>query len=57
MASIEIAVDGEAAYIHLGNAKIVQTRSKPNGVNLDYDAQGNVVGIELMYLTSVVHIS
>lgn len=58
MARIEIDKDAGAAYVYLREpTKIVRTRSKPGGVNLDYDADGNVVGIEFIYLTDVKNLT
>ena len=48
---VEIDTEATAAYIRLRNAKVVRTEpygSKRGLVMLDFDAKGNVIGIEVI---------
>lgn len=39
----------DALYIQLTNAPIARGQSDDSGFNLDYDSEGNVRGIEILY--------
>ncbi len=41
--------EADAAHIHLGGGKIVESKEVAAGVILDYDGEGRVVGIELLH--------
>jgi uncharacterized protein YuzE len=41
----------DALYLRLNEAKIVDSEQVASGVVLDYDAQDNVVGVELLHLS------
>lgn len=57
MARIEVDPDAGSAYVRLRDYEGVRrTVEKPDGVLLDYDDAGNVVGIELIDLTEIVEV-
>ena len=41
----------DALYLRLNDAEIVDSDQVAPGVVLDYDAQGNLVGVELLHLS------
>lgn len=47
--TVDPAVD--ALYLRLNEAEIVDSEQVASGVVLDYDAQDNVVGVELLHLS------
>jgi uncharacterized protein YuzE len=40
--------DANAAYIRFGTASIVESEEASPGVILDFDAEGHIVGMELL---------
>jgi uncharacterized protein YuzE len=42
--------EADALYIQLGEAKIVESEEVSDGIILDLDAGGRVVGFEMLYL-------
>jgi uncharacterized protein YuzE len=50
---MKLTVDPEAdaLYLRLNDAEIVDSEQVASGVVLDYDANDNVVGVELMHLS------
>ncbi len=46
--------DADALYLRLSDGKIEDSEQVASGVILDYDAQDNVVGIELLHLSKRV---
>lgn len=41
----------DALYLRLNDAEIVDSEQVASGVGLDYDANDNVVGVELLHLS------
>ncbi len=50
---MKLTVDPEAdaLYLRLNDAEIVDSEQVSSGVVLDYDAQDNVVGVEMLHLS------
>jgi uncharacterized protein YuzE len=50
---MKLTVDPEAdaLYLRLNDAPIVDSEQVASGVVLDYDAQDNVVGVEMLHLS------
>ena len=50
---MKLTVDPEAdaLYFRLNDAKIVDSEQVASGIVLDYDAQDNVVGVEMLHLS------
>ena len=50
---MKLTVDPEvdALYLRLNEAKIVDSEQVASGVVLDYDAEDNVVGVEVLHLS------
>jgi uncharacterized protein YuzE len=50
---MKLTVDPEAdaLYLRLNDAKIIDSEQVASGVILDFDAQDNVVGIEMLHLS------
>jgi len=50
---MKLTVDPEAdaLYLRLDDAAIADSEQVASGVILDYDAQDNVVGVEMLYLS------
>ena len=50
---MKLTVDPEAdaLYLRLNDAKIIDSEQVASGVILDYDAQDNVVGVEMLHLS------
>ena len=46
--NIKFDKEADAVYVRFSDAKIADTRHEKPGVVIDYDADGNVVGIELL---------
>ena len=60
---IEYSKQADALYIHLREAPVAESRDVEEGVTLDFDAQGHIVGLEIldaserMGLSSLVNVS
>ena len=48
---LTIDPDVDALYLRLNDAQIVDTEQVAPGVVLDYDAQDNVVGVEMLHVS------
>jgi uncharacterized protein YuzE len=50
---MKLTVDPEAdaLYLRLNNAQVVDSEQVASGVVLDYDAQDNIVGVEMLHLS------
>lgn len=46
--------EADALYLRLSDAQIVDSETVGSGVVLDYDAEENVVGIEMLHLSKRV---
>lgn len=46
--NVSYDADANAAYIRLSGAEILESEEVSPGVVLDFDAQGHIVGIELL---------
>ena len=46
--------EADAAYIYLGESKILESEEVAPGIVLDYDAEGRVVGLELLSASKVL---
>ena len=44
----------DAAYIRLGRGKVANTTEMSENIILDYDADGRVIGIEILTATKVL---
>ena len=49
---LKIDKENDALYFRLDETKIVESEEVENGVILDYDAYGKVVGIEILNLST-----
>jgi len=60
---IEYSKQVDALYIHLREAPVAESRDVEEGVTLDFDAEGHLVGLEIldaserMGLSSLVNVS
>jgi len=45
---IEYDPEADAAYISIARGKVAETRVISEGLNVDYDASGRVLGIEVL---------
>ena len=45
---LEFDPSTDAAYLEISDAEIEQTKEIQPGIIADYDAQGNIVGIEVL---------
>ena len=45
---VEYDPEADAAYISFMKGKVAETREISEGVNIDYDASGRVLGIEVL---------
>ena len=60
---IEYSKQVDALYIHLREAPVAESRDVEEGVTLDFDAEGHIVGLEIldaserMGLSSLVNVS
>lgn len=43
--------DDDALYLRLDDTAIVESEEVSDGIILDYNAEGNVVGIEVLYIS------
>jgi uncharacterized protein YuzE len=60
---IEYSKDVDALYIHLRDVPVAESRDVEEGVTLDFDANGHIVGLEVLDaserlgLSSLVNVS
>jgi uncharacterized protein YuzE len=60
---IEYSKDADALYIHLREVPVAESRDVEEGVTLDFDANGHIVGLEVLDaserlgLTNLVNVS
>jgi len=60
---IEYSKDADALYIHLREVPVAESRDVEEGVTLDFDADGHIVGLEVLDaferlgLTNLVNVS
>jgi uncharacterized protein YuzE len=60
---IEYSKQADALYIHLREVPVAESRDVEEGVTLDFDAEGHIVGLEIldaserMGLSSLVNVS
>jgi uncharacterized protein YuzE len=54
---MELTIDPEAdaLYLRLNDAQILDSEQVASGVVLDYDAHDNIVGVEMLHLSSRGH--
>jgi len=45
---LEFDPTADAAYLEISGAEIASTRTIQSGINADYDAEGNITGIEVL---------
>ncbi len=45
---IEYSKDTDALYIHLRHVPVAESRDVEEGVTLDFDANGHIVGVEVL---------
>ena len=48
---IEFDQLADALYIHLSEGDVEKTEEIKPGMMLDYDAEGNVLGVEVLYVS------
>lgn len=48
---LTIDPEADALYLRLNDAQILDSEQVASGVVLDYDAQDNVVGVEMLHLS------
>ena len=48
---IEYGKEVDTIYIHIQEKKVARTRQIEEGVNIDFDAQGKVIGLEIIGAT------
>lgn len=48
---LTIDPSADALYLTLGNAEVLDTKQVAPGVMLDFDAEGHVVGIEMLSIS------
>jgi uncharacterized protein YuzE len=48
---LTVRKDDDALYLRLDNTAIVESEEVSDGIILDYNAEGKVVGIEVLYLS------
>lgn len=48
---LQIDHDADALYLHLMDSPVADSRETAPGVVLDYNNQGEVVGVEMLYLS------
>ena len=54
MLDITYDPEADAAHISLGGGKIVESEEVTAGIILDYDAEGRVVGIEVLHASKLL---
>lgn len=52
---IEFDHEVDALYVELAEGEVDKTEEIKPGVILDYDASGNILGIELLHVSSRAH--
>ena len=52
---LTIDPEADALYLRLNDAQILDSEQVASGVVLDYDAHDNVVGVEMLHLSSRSH--
>ena len=52
---IEFDPIADALYLELSNSAVEKTEEIKPGVNMDYDADGSVVGVEVLYISKRAH--
>lgn len=48
---IEFDPIADALYLELSDSEVEKTEEIKPGVNMDYDADGNIVGVEILYIS------
>lgn len=48
---IEFDPIADAVYLELSDGEIEKTEEIKPGVNMDYDVDGNIVGVEVLYIS------
>ncbi|MEB3162307.1 MAG: DUF2283 domain-containing protein [Prochlorothrix sp.] len=48
---LTIHKEDDAIYLRLDESEIVESEEVQNGIILDYNAQGKVIGVEILYLS------
>ena len=48
---IEFDPQTDAAYLELTDAEVEQSREIESGIIMDYDAEGQIVGIEILHVS------
>ncbi|GAB4376999.1 MAG: hypothetical protein Kow00121_25290 [Elainellaceae cyanobacterium] len=48
---VTIHKDDDALYLRLDDTPIIESEEVSDGIILDYNAEGNVVGIEVLYIS------
>lgn len=51
---LKVDKESDALYLRLDESTIVESEEMQPGIVLDFDAQGRVVGIEILHLSSRV---
>lgn len=53
--NLTIDPDTDALYLRLNDAQILDSEQVASGIVLDYDAHDNVVGVEMLHLSTRGH--
>ena len=48
---LTIHKEDDAIYLRLDESEVVESEEVQNGIILDYNAQGKVIGVEILYLS------
>lgn len=56
MLQLKVDPKADAAYVRIANRPVARTREKSDQVNLDYDAKGELVGIEFLDVSDGVNL-
>jgi len=48
---LQIDQDADALYLHLLDSPVADSRETAPGIVLDYSSQGDLVGVEMLYLS------
>ena len=48
---LEFDPQTDAAYLELTDAEVEQSREIESGIIMDYDAEGQIVGIEILHVS------
>ena len=51
---LKVDKESDALYFRLDESAVVESEEVQPGIILDYNAEGNVVGIEILYLSTRV---